>query len=294
MGVKDQVIANGNDKQYFTPLSYRTFRYVEVDIETAEEPLVINDIYSVFTGFPFQMKATISTGDDTLQSIFKTGWQTARLCAMETYMDCPYYEQLQYIGDTRIQALVSLYNSGDDRLMRNAITQLDYSRMAEGITLSRYPTRHAQQIPPFSLWWIGMIHDYWKYRPDTNFVKEHLPGMRQVLWFFSKYQQPDGSLKSVPYWNFTDWCNGTGWDKGVAPTGKNGNSAALDFQLLWAYQLAAELENKLGQSAKAVMYVSAEKLQASIKKNYWTPSSAFCRHGRKGLFFPSILMRWQY
>ena len=58
VGVKDQVIANGNDKQYFTPLSYRTFRYVEVDIETAEEPLVINDISSVFTGFPFQMKAT--------------------------------------------------------------------------------------------------------------------------------------------------------------------------------------------------------------------------------------------
>jgi len=45
---------------------------------------------------------------------------------METYMDCPYYEQLQYVGDTRIQAMVSLYNTGDDRLMRNAITQLDY------------------------------------------------------------------------------------------------------------------------------------------------------------------------
>lgn len=274
VGVKDQVIANGNEKQYFTTLSYRTFRYVEVDIETAEEPLVINDISSVFTGYPFQMKATFETGDDTLQSILGTGWQTARLCAMETYMDCPYYEQLQYIGDTRIQALVSLYNSGDDRLMRNAITQLDYSRMAEGITLSRYPTRHPQQIPPFSLWWIGMLHDYWKYRPDTNFVKEHLPGMRQVLWFFSKYQQPDGSLKAVPYWNFTDWCNGTGWDKGVAPTGKNGNSAALDFQLLWAYQLAAELEDKLGQTANAAEYdKAAKKLQASIRKNYWNATA---------------------
>ena len=290
VGVKDQLIANGNEKQYFTTLSYRTFRYVEVDIETAEEPLFINDISSVFTGYPFQMKATLATGDDTLQSILKTGWLTARLCAMETYMDCPYYEQLQYIGDTRIQALVSLYNSGDDRLMRNAITQLDYSRMAEGITLSRYPTRHPQQIPPFSLWWIGMLHDYWKYRPDTNFVKEHLPGMRQVLWFFSKYQQPDGSLKSVPYWNFTDWCNGTGWDKGVAPTGKNGNSAALDFQLLWAYQLAAELENKLGQSAKAFEYgQAAKKLQASIRKNYWhTQSMLFADTEEKNMFSQHI------
>ena len=73
--------------------------------------------------------------------MLEIGWRTARLCAVETYMDCPYYEQLQYIGDTRIQALVSLFNSGDDRLAKNAIDQLDQSRLPDGVTLSRYPSR---------------------------------------------------------------------------------------------------------------------------------------------------------
>jgi hypothetical protein len=86
--------------------------------------------------------------------------------------------------------------------MRNAINLIDNSRMAEGATLSRYPTANAQEIPPFSLWWIGMVHDYWMYRNDEAFVKSKLPGMRQVLWFFNKYQQADGSLKNLPYWNF--------------------------------------------------------------------------------------------
>ncbi|MGL6266329.1 MAG: alpha-L-rhamnosidase C-terminal domain-containing protein, partial [Chitinophagaceae bacterium] len=191
---------------------------------------------------------------------------------METYMDCPYYEQLQYAGDTRIQALISLYNSGDDKLMRNAIRQLDQSRMAEGITLSRYPTRNSQQIPPFALWWIGMLHDYWKYRPDTNFVREHLAGMRQVLWFFSKYQEQDGSLKGTPYWNFTDWCESPGWNAGVAPIGGNGHSAAMDFQLLWAFQLASEIENKLGSLAKSKEYKEASiLLKSSIRKRYFSP-----------------------
>ncbi|MGH2564531.1 MAG: alpha-rhamnosidase, partial [Ginsengibacter sp.] len=199
-----------------------------------------------------------------------TGWRTARLDAVETYMDCPYYEQLQYVGDTRIQAMVSLYNSGDDRLMRNAITQIDYSRMAEGITLSRYPTANAQEIPPFSLWWIGMLNDYWMYRDDPNFVKQFLPGERHVLQFFNKYQQSDGSLKNAPYWEFTDWAEGKGWESGMPPFGSDGSSAALDLQLLWAYQIAARLEDSLGMKAFANEYAKrAALLTETIKRKYW-------------------------
>ena len=47
------------------------------------------------------------TADPEINRMFEVGWRTARLCAMETYMDCPYYEQLQYIGDARIQAMIS-------------------------------------------------------------------------------------------------------------------------------------------------------------------------------------------
>jgi alpha-L-rhamnosidase len=271
VGVRDMIIPDGKDKQTFSTLSYRTFRYVQVSIETGDEELIIDGFHSLFTGYPFTLNAGFETGNDTLDKIFSTGWHTARLCAMETYMDCPYYEQLQYAGDTRIQSLVSLYNSGDDKLMRNAISLLDQSRMAEGITLSRYPTRNSQQIPPFALWWIGMLHDYWKYRPDANFVQEHLAGMRQVLWFFSKYQEPDGSLKGTPYWNFTDWCESPGWHEGVAPIGENGHSAAMDLQLLWAFQLASELENKLGTQAKFKEFREAAiLLKSSIRKRYFS------------------------
>lgn len=273
IGIKDSLIADGSDKQEFTSLWWRTYRYMQLKIETKDEPLVIDDLYGIFTGYPFKMNAQLDAGNDTLNKILETGWRTARSCAVETYMDCPYYEQLQYVGDTRIQCLVSLYNSGDDKLMRNAINQLDNSRMAEGITLSRYPTANAQEIPPFSLWWIGMLHDYRMYRNDNAFIKNKLPGMRQVLWFFSKYQQVDGSLKNSPYWNFTDWCGTNGWQNGMPPFGTSGNSAALDLQLLWAYQLAAELENSLGMQEYAKQYQSAAvQLMQTIKKKYWDAS----------------------
>lgn len=254
------------------PLWWRTWRYLKLDIETAGEALVLQDLYSLFSGYPFTFNARFKSSDAGLQKLLETGWRTARACAMETYMDCPYYEQLQYVGDTRIQALVSLYNSGDDRLIRNAIALIDQSRMAEGFTLSRYPTRNPQEIPPFSLWWIAMLHDYYRYRPDAAFVGKRLPGMRQVLDQFMGYSQPDGCLKGVPYWNFTDWAETPGWNAGVAPVSRSGFSSILDFQFLWALQLAAELEDSLGMPVLAARYrTAAGKLMQSIRNKYYVP-----------------------
>ncbi len=270
IGKTDSIISNGTSNQEFTPLWWRTYRYLQLRVHTGNEPLVIEDIYGRFTGYPFQFNAKLTVNDREIQKILQIGWRTARLCAFETYMDCPFYEQLQYIGDARIQAMVSLYNSGDDRLVRNALTLMDHSRIAEGITLSRYPTDLQQQIPTFSLWWIGMLHDYWMYRPDSNFIKNKLPGERQVLSFFERYQQPDGSLKDVPYWLFTDWVDLKTWPGGVAPIGKNGESAVLDLQLMWTFQLAAEMEEKLGFKDVAASYKrKSEQLKQTIQKKYW-------------------------
>lgn len=271
IGKKDSILADGTSNQQYTSLTWRTYRYIQLKVTTKDEPLVIDDIYGTFTGYPFVLKTSFESGNDTDKKMLEIGWRTARLCAWETYMDCPYYEQLQYIGDARIQALVTLYNTNDDRLVRNALTLMDNSRIAEGITLSRYPTDLHQEIPTFSLWWIGMLHDYWMYRPDANFIKDKLPGERQVLSFFQRYQGADGSLKNVPYWIFSDWVdNRKGWDYGVAPIGKDGYSSVLDLQLMWTYQVAAEMETAIGFKDIAKLYLlKAAQLKQTIQKKYW-------------------------
>lgn len=268
-GVTDSLIINGRNDQQYSPLLYRTYRYLRLHIITDAEPLLLEDLFGLATGYPFEHKASLKA-TDTLNRIFETGWRTASLCAVDTYMDCPYYERLQYVGDTRIQALITLYNTGDERLVRNAIEQLDYSRMAEGITLSRYPTANAQQIPPFSLWWIGMLDDYWRYGKEPAYIRNFLPGMRQVLSFFEKHQSADGSLQKLPYWNFTDWIDSTGWSGGRPPISVAGYSSILDLQLLWAYQIAAKLELAEGLPALAKIYASsALQLKKTIRARYF-------------------------
>ena len=269
-GRTDSLISNGSAEQSFTTLNFRTYRYIKLLVHTKDEALTIEDIYGVFTGYPFKQTAVFNTDNSEIKKILDIGWRTCRLNAVETYTDCPYYEQLQYIGDTRIQAMVSYYYSGDDRLARNALNLMDHSRLPEGVTLSRYPTHSTQIISTFSLWYIGMLHDYFMYRNDSNFIKDKLTGERDILNFFAKYQQADGSLKNTPYWTFVDWANGKDWFVGSPPKGDDGSSSIIDLQLLWAYQWAAEMERKSGITFYADLYnQKAKQLQQTIQRKYW-------------------------
>jgi alpha-L-rhamnosidase len=270
VGPKDKVISNGQKDQLWESLWYRTFRYIKLEIETKEEALAITNFRAIKTGYPFELKAKFSSDNKDINKMLDIGWRTAQLCATETYMDCPYYEQLQYVGDTRIQALISYYNAGDDRLAKNAILHFNQSKLAEGITQSRFPSYIHQEIPPFSLWWISMVHDFYRYRNDVDFVKDQLSASRNILEWFFRLQNPDGTLKKVPYWNFSDWSIDPDWQAGRAPSTDKGESSVLDFQLLLALQNAYDLEFKIGSKAIASVYLSKIKLlQSSIKAKYF-------------------------
>ena len=270
IGAHDVFIADGGPHRRFQPLWWRTWRYLRLTVETRNQALLIDDLRGIYTGYPFARKARFDAGSAELDKILDVGWRTARLCAHETYMDCPYYEQLQYAGDTRVQGLVSLYMTGDGRLLRNAIELLNSSRTAEGATYSRAPSRLQQYIPPFSLWWIGMLHDYWMYQDDPAFVRQMLPGVRAVLSFFEARQHANGSLGRMPWWNFIDWTRE--WNDGVplAPAAGNGNSAPIDLQLLLAYQWASEMEAALGNHALAEEdRHAAAHLRETARSLYW-------------------------
>ena len=198
-GFQDVFLPDGGAHRLFRPLWWRTYRYVQIDVKTQDDPLTLEDFRGQFTAYPFVRRAQFESDDPELSKMWEVGWRTARLCAHETYMDCPYYEQLQYAGDTRIQALISLYMTGDDRLVKNAVQLLDDSRTPDGLTQSRYPSYLPQYIPPFSLLWIGMMHDLWWYRGDADFLRRFLPGQRDVLGWFESRLSHSGLLGKLEW-----------------------------------------------------------------------------------------------
>jgi hypothetical protein len=270
IGITDSFLPDGGARRTFEPLWWRTWRYLDLDIQTSSEPITLDSLKAQFTAYPFQERATVSASDPDLAKIWNISWRTARLDAHETYMDTPYYEQLQYVGDTRIQALVSYAVANDDRLARQALRAFDSSRIPDGITRSRYPSSLPQNIPTFSLLYIGMLHDYWMYRPDSDGLTRSLvPGTRTILNWFATYERPDFLLHEVPWWSFIDWV-----PSGEIPTyDAQGESCVTTLQYLGALGDAADLERAFGDPVNATRYkVRADRIRNGFYQKCWSES----------------------
>jgi hypothetical protein len=250
-GTYDIFHPDGLDNRVFSPLWLRTYRYLEIDVETGDDPLAIVDIYGKCTGYPFVQKASFVSSDSSLGEIWKVGWRTARLCAGETYFDCPYYEQLQYEGDTRIQSLISLYNTGDARLMRKAINDFYNSRIPDGLTQGRYPSSRLQVIPPFSLFWVSMLYDYWMHCEDNDqFLAKYLDAADIVLkWFENHIDSRYEMLGPMKWWNFADW--NKSFSNGVPDGANEGHSSVITLQYVYTLRQAAAVFNDYGRKGSA-------------------------------------------
>jgi hypothetical protein len=267
-GIFDEFLPDGAEHRVFMPLGWKTWRYLQLDIETGDQPLQVEKLRTWFTAYPFEERGHFMSDDDSLKPIWEIGWRTARLDAHDTYMDTPYYERMQYVGDTRIQALISYTVGGDDRLPRQAIQAFNDSRIPDGITRSRYPSSVRQIIPTFSLLWVGMVHDFWMYRADPEFVSAQLAGTRSVLDWFMHRQRSDGLLTTIPWWPFVDW--GADFDFGDPPQDADGGSAPITLQFVEALGYAAELEAALGDKARAALYRSAaDRASQAVYKLCW-------------------------
>ena len=269
-GITDEFIAGGGEAETFQPLWWRAWRYLQIDVRTEDEPMRLDGMHASFSAYPFDAKASIRGDIPELDQLWQTGWRTARLCAHETYMDAPYWEQLQYVGDTRIQALISYVVTGDSRLARQAIVNLDDSRTPEGITESRYPSALPQFIPPFSLLWVSMLHDYWMYVDDPALVRATVPHTRTVLNWFAARLRPDGLLGRMPWWEFGDWT--AGYRDGVPQQDADGGSTFLTLQFIEALHDAAEMESAVGSPDRAAEYRAIiKKATRALNRENWDP-----------------------
>jgi alpha-L-rhamnosidase len=87
LGVHDSFLPDGGAHRTFEPVWWRVWRYLDLDIQTAGEPLTLDSLQAEFTVYPFEERASFESKDPELAQIWEISWRTARLDAHETYMD---------------------------------------------------------------------------------------------------------------------------------------------------------------------------------------------------------------
>ncbi|MDB6127870.1 MAG: hypothetical protein JWM35_1766, partial [Verrucomicrobia bacterium] len=266
---------SGRDET-FEPLHWRAFRYIGLKVTVGAAPLTIRAVQQRFTAYPYRIAATFASSDAALDKIWQVGLHTMRMCSHETFEDCPHYEQMQYAGDTMITSKLAMLTTGDYRLSRQALYHFDWSRLSDGLTQARFPSRLVQIIPAWSIHWITNIKDYFYCTGDRATLQDLMPGVRAVLDWYRRHTDEDGLPAKLPFWNITDWC--PWWPRGVVPGADTGTTCIHSAQYIHALDEAALLVGHLGGIAESdALRREAAGLRTKAHARFWSES--------EGLYF---------
>ena len=272
-GYTDSYTVTGLVDECYEPFWFRTFRFLRLRVKTEAEPLRIVALDYMETGYPLAVKTRLTTSDPSLAAIWDISLRTLKRCMHDTYMDCPFYEQLQYAMDTRAEILYTYAISADDRLARQSIDDFSRAQRPDGLLNCSYPNKNTNVIPGFSVYWILMLHDHMMYFGDKAFLARYLPTVARILDFFHTHRNASGLVDKIggengkaAIWSFVDWAENWMPTTGMPDAGLHGPITMESLLVLLGLQKAAELAEYLERPEMASEWRNrAAALQRAIR-----------------------------
>jgi hypothetical protein len=247
---------------------------VGLSIVTADEPLVLVSLDYEETGYPLEVATSVTTSDESLGKIWEISERTLRRCMHETYEDCPFYEQLQYIMDARQQILYTYAVSADDRLARKCMDDLRRSQRFDGLLNACYPNCNSNVIPGFAIYYILMVYDHMMYFGDRELVGEHMPTVYRILKYFDGHLAKEGYVEKIgdrlgaPFWSFIDWAAEWNDTNGMPPAGLQGPLTMESLLYLYGMMHASKLAEFMGHQEEArILREHAASLRQALRKH---------------------------
>ncbi len=276
----DTVILDGNPHEYVT-FSMRAFRFIQIEIEGNAK---VENIYYNEIKYPLTVDADFISSDTDSKDLWDISIRTLNNCMHDSFEDCPFYEQIEYAMDSRLQALFLRQLSPDRRLIKKCITDFYESAFPDGMIQARISARR-QIIPGFAFHYIYMIHDYMLYDGDKEFIKSLIPSIDGILEWMDERME-NGILGALGSWSYVDWVST--WSGGIPS--RTEPLAVYNFMYILALENAAELCEFAGRYGLAHEYQSkidglrkkAKEVFYNSEKKYYmdTPTGGFSMHGQ--------------
>ena len=246
--------------QNFQTLDHRAFRYLRLDIYDNPEPFRI-DFHIASSGYPVEPKGDFQCSDALLNRIWHVGRYTTELCMDDAFMDCPWRERGQYLGDLAVEMRIAAYAFGDTLLARRGLAQFPLGADAKGWFPGVYPAEPPWEatLPTFCFLWLVALWDYFLLSGDRSLLEEVWPAVDRLTRTMSE-RDDDGLLTNLPTKGFIDH----------APVQDEGQSTAVNAFAVWGLQAAGRIARTIGIPGRGgELEILASDIADSLNDRMW-------------------------
>jgi hypothetical protein len=281
--------------QTFTSHYRRGFRYVSVTLRGCARPVKFYNLHCLRTAYPIHEVGSFECSDWELNQIYRMSVNTASLCMLDTYVDCPGHEQNFWVGDARITALINLLTFGAYDLNQRSIRLVGQSLSAEWVRayfpdderytsgnympIAAFPNYPEGGLPMWTFLWILQCWEHYLYGGDRDHLVENFGYVAETLRRCRRLTNERGLLDIPGAWNLIEWGNND--------LSAYGEVTANNVLLVRCLECAALMAAELGSKAQADEYRDeAEKRKSVINRLCWDEA----RHG----YVDTVRDEWGY
>ena len=172
------------------------FRFVRID-NCDDVTVSFMQIEGVYEHSGKTVLGKFRCSDDKINRIWDVGVRTIYLNANDLITDGIKRDRLVWIGDMHPESSAVLRLFGYDSSICNS---LDYIK---NITP---PTEWMNGIASYTMWWIKILYDLFRYTGDEEYLKKQLPYLRKCIVTLANTIQEDGNC-NIDF-KFLDWPSG--------------------------------------------------------------------------------------
>ncbi|MDF2935503.1 MAG: alpha-L-rhamnosidase [Paenibacillaceae bacterium] len=247
-------------QRYSSPIR-RGFRYLAVAVRNASAPVRLQEVKLLQSNYPIAQVGRFHSSDPMLNDIWEISRHTTRLCMEDTFVDCPAYEQVFWVGDARNEAQVNYYLFGGSEMVKRCLRLVPGSRFQSDLYVDQVPSGWNSVIPNWTFFWVTACAEYVQFTGDTDFVAEIYPHVRYTLDAYRQRLDEHGLL-NMKGWNFLDW----------APIDqpRDGTVTHQNMFLAKALDTGAALADYIDRAAGEELRGQAAQLKAAINRRLWS------------------------
>lgn len=248
-------------RQQFFSLSRYGCRYLMLTCRCSQ-PVRIYDFHLIHTVYPVSHKGSFRCSDEKLNQIFNMCVDTASLCMLDTYVDCPGHEQNFWVGDADITAKNNLLNFGGYTFNQHCISFVGQSLSPEFVrryypnderylkgeflSIGAFDAYPEGGLPMWSFLWVQQIWEHYLYSGSREDLAENYQYLTANLKNAEKMINSRGLFDMQGAWNLIEWGNND-----LSPCGE---VTANNVFLVNSFRIAAMASEVLGFSQKAESY----------------------------------------